>query len=139
MSHLPHVIDFKQELTGLGIGCPLEQKKLVQAVITRVALAQFFKAPIGISDEKSKKVWAQLDKWNSVFPINAPLVFADAEKRYHTIVGNLANSGRLVDVGASGAVSTDINVGDVIVAIEGLTTYPALYAFLAKELESGNE
>lgn len=139
MSHLAHVVSFKEVLGGLGISCPFKQAELVTEGYVRALLRKYYKNHVGGGSgfaDFEEKAWMQLEKWNSVSPFNASLVFQTVKQRINILNQSLCSEGKL----------PCSKVFNPAVEIDGATyepfdneTFAHLVNFLYKELENGCE
>lgn len=130
MSHLAHALDVKNELTEAGVLCPFEQSSLLSEAYIRAGSSLLFVAG---NEENDKKFWRQLDKWNNVSPINAPLIHQTVMTRVNLVLGTMSSAGtlpcplRFTSVSESG------------IDVSTMPSFPTLVSYLIKELDSGNE
>lgn len=97
MSHLPHVIEYKNKLVELGIQCPKQLALFALEPYATAIIRHHFKfsCSIGLSVDEEEAVWAKLDCWNKVSPINAPFVFETVKHRMNSLRTALITKGRL--------------------------------------------
>lgn len=137
MSHLIHVVNFKEQLSANGITCPLKQSELLKEPFTRAITRFFYKNNILKSEDFEKTVWRQLEKWNNISPIPAQQIMAMFNLRYNLVRNTLMKTGGLPNanefttwVTANNAVEVDVT------KVEG---FSELVDYLVKELENYNE
>lgn len=137
MSHLAHVLDVKRQLTEAGVLCPEQQSHLLNEAYIRAGLANVFKAGGTFSETQEKVLWRQLEKWNSVSPINGRFIHSSILTRMNLINGSLSTSGSLP---CPNKFTTHANLDEnMVVNVADMEAFPVLVSFLIKELESGNE
>lgn len=97
MSHLPHVLEYKNKLVALGVTCPGAVAKFALEPYTSAIIRQHFKTStsIGMSEDEEQRVWEQLDRWNKVSPINGSFVFETVKYRMTSLRASLITTGRL--------------------------------------------
>lgn len=133
MSHLAHVLDVKKELTEAGVLCPFEQSSLLNEAYIRAGCSMVFNAGGNLSEENDKKLWKQLDKWNRVSPIAAPLIHQTVLTRVNLVLGTMGSTGSLPCTKKFTSISeSGVDVAD-------MPSFPVLVAYVIKELDSGNE
>lgn len=83
MSHLQHIMNFREHLTSLGVTCAVQINDAVQEGYVRAVLRNHLKFSDGLSftEEEENSLWNQLDKWNSVSPVKARFVIESAKVR----------------------------------------------------------
>lgn len=133
MSHLAHALDVKAELTEAGVLCPFEQSSLLSEAYIRAGCSMIFAAGGSLSEENDKKFWKQLDKWNTVSPINAPLIHQTVLTRVNLVLGTMASSGALP------CAKRFTSVSESGIDVSNMTSFPVLVGYLVKELDSGHE
>lgn len=137
MSHLPHVMEYKAKLNALGITCPKQSAEIANlAFVNAIIRAHFKVSPnLGLSQDEEDAIWAQLDRWNKVSPINAGLIFETVKQRIASVHISLITTG------------TPPLAFTTIVAIEGEEgvdvskneEFEVLVAYLQKELVNSHE
>lgn len=97
MSHLPHVLAYKNKLVELGITCPKQLAHFALEPYATAIIRKHFKfsTSIGLSIDEEEAVWAQLDRWNKVSPINGAFVFETVKHRMNSLRAALNTKGRL--------------------------------------------
>jgi len=133
MSHLAHALDVKNELTEAGVLCPFEQSSLLNEAYIRAGCSMIFVGGASHSEENDKKFWRQLDKWNNVSPINAPLVHQTTLTRVNLVMGSMSATGALP------CSRKFTSVSESGVDVSEMKSFPELVGFLIKELNSGHE
>lgn len=141
MSHLAHVVDFKQVLTGLGITCPFKQAELVTEGYVRALIRKYYKhslagGSLGSFADFEENAWKQLDKWNCVSPFNANLVFQTFKQRINILQTALYNEGKLPCTKIFNPV---VEIEEVVYTPFDNETFAHLVNFLYRELENGCE
>lgn len=132
MSHLVHVIEFKNYLTGLGVTCPFKQKEIIDEAYTRALIRYSFVNGNAWGDTAEKRSWEMLEKWNCVSPLNGPLIHEQAIWRINNLRNTLAATGSLP---CSKAYTVEVEGVDVTKTEVFIT----LVGFLSKEMEAGRE
>jgi hypothetical protein len=132
MSHLVHVIEFKNYLTGLGVTCPFKQKEIINEAYTRALLRHSFRNGNSWSEDTEKLSWVMLEKWNSVSPIGAVLVHEQAIWRINNLRNTLAATGGL-------PCGKEYTVEVEGVDVTQHESFTVLVNFLVKELEACHE
>lgn len=137
MSHLPHVMDYKAKLNTLGITCPKQCSEIADLAYVNAILRSHFKASpnLGLTQDEEEAIWAQLDRWNKVSPINASLIFQTAKQRISSIRISLITKGTpplafTTVVVVEGQEGVDAAAND---------EFETLVAYLQKELGTGHE
>lgn len=76
MSHLDHIVRFKNALTERGVTCPFYQQDLVQEAYFRALVRAHFRegCVLNIPEHLSGIYWRQLDRWNCVSPLKAQMI-----------------------------------------------------------------
>jgi hypothetical protein len=95
MSHLIHVLEVKKAYTEQGVFCPEEQSHMLNEAYIRAGLAVAFKSGGVFTADMEKVLYHQLEKWNSVSPINGRFIHQSILTRINLIAGSMANTGSL--------------------------------------------
>ena len=132
MSHLIHVLDYKKYLTEQGITCPVEQSAILVEPFTRALIRHAYRTGGQWTPAVDAKAWTMLEKWNSVSPINAPLIHQKALWRMNNLNGAMAQTGTLPKAEEYTCV-----IGDKDVTQN--EQFNTLVVYLLKELEAGRE
>lgn len=146
MSHLNHIMQYREFLTQLGVTCPLKQTEFCQEAYIRAVMVNHCKYhdAFEIGEGEESALWEQLDKWNSVAPIPAKLILESARLRLRRIRASIMTLGV-----APGNAEFDI-VGEVQREVEGQAVaekvnvtdnevFLALVQYLAQEMRAGHE
>lgn len=133
MSHLIHVVDYKNYLTSQGITCPIQQSELLKEPFTRAVIRHYFACGCNRSVAFEEGVWKQLEKWNCISPIPAQQIMACFNLRMNMLNNSMLQKGGLPAYGdfttivnVDGKDAVDVGIGEVV---ETLVNY------LTKELE----
>lgn len=137
MSHLPHVFAYKQHLIEQGITCPAELARLVTEPVVTAILRDHFRRSeqLGFTVNQEDRIWAKLDCWNKVSPINAQLIFQTAKYRLNNLRGNLIKHGCLPQE----QFTTVVEVNDKAVDVSKSEAFVSLVEFLYAELVNCDE
>jgi hypothetical protein len=137
MSHLPHVLDYKAKLVELGITCPEQCAKFALEAYATAIIRSHFKSScsIGLSENEEERVWAQLDRWNKISPINGSFVHATVKDRMNRLRASLILQGKLPE---------PFTVVVVVEGTEGVDItqceqFRVLVDYLMSELDNGHE
>lgn len=148
MSHLAHVNDYRGYLTSQGVTCPYAlntacQEAYIRAILKRHARSQ---DSFTLAEDEENSIWVQLDKWNSVYPINASFIVESVKLRLTRIRGCLMKEGKTpgnaefdvyLDVKRACPESGDTTVDKLDATDNDL--FCELVHFLYNELVKGNE
>lgn len=136
MSHLIHVLEVKKQLTEAGVLCPQEQSHMLSEAYIRAGLANVYRQGGTLSKEYEAVLWKQLEKWNSVSPINGRFIYSSITNRINLVNGTLATTGHLP---CSQKFNTPPTESGLEVDITQMAGFQELVMFLIKELGTGNE
>lgn len=138
MSHLVHVIEFKNYLTGMGVTCPFKQKEIINEAYTRALIRYSFSKGNTWGEDAEKRSWVMLEKWNSVSPIGAVLVHEQAIWRINNLRNTLAATGALP---CSKGYTTLVQVPPKNEEFDPTEheSFTTLVSFLTKEMEACHE
>lgn len=146
MSHLARIIAYREHLTELGVTCPLEQASFCQEAFIRAIVSNQIKysGSLYIDDNSEEKLWAQLEKWNSVSPIQARLILESARLRITRVRHGLINEGKTPgnEEFAIQAQVTQEAEGEPVVkniCVTGNDQFKNLFDYLCVELCEGHE
>lgn len=137
MSHLPHVFAYKQALIEQGITCPVKLANLVNEPFANAIMRDHFKRSehLGISEAQENRLWAKLDCWNKISPINAQLIFQTVKARLNMTRAELLRKGTL-----PATKFTQLEpVGETAVDVAQNAKFEELVEFLCAELVNCNE
>lgn len=95
MSHLHLVMTCKTELDNLGVSCAVRQATILKEAYVRAVIRKVSFNGGRLTDDLSNEIWIQLDKWNSVSPIPAPLIYETVNQRLNLISSSLSLKGKL--------------------------------------------
>lgn len=137
MSHLIHVVDYKNYLTSHGITCPIQQSELLKEPFTRAIIRYFWACDCDQSATFEERVWKKLEMWNCVSPIPAQQIMACFKLRMNLLRNSMLQKGGLpvyseftTIVNVEGKDAVDVGIGEVV---------ETLVDYLFKELENCNE
>lgn len=137
MSHLPHVLAYKNKLVELGISCPEQLAQFALEPYTNAILRTHFSkcSSLGLNEDEEDRVWQQLDRWNKVTPINGAFIFQSVKTRINGIRASLITTGRLpapftTVVVIEGTEGVDITANE---------EFEILVNYLKAELVNGHE
>lgn len=146
MSHLNHIIQYREHLTQLGVTCPLKQSELCQEAYIRAVVRNHAKYHDGfeINEGEEQALYEQLDKWNRVAPIKGTLILESARLRLRRVRHSLMQLGH-----APGNAEFEV-VGEVQRDVEGQSVpekvdvtnnevFQALVDYLCQEMRTGDE
>lgn len=137
MSHLPHVLAYKNKLVELGIKDPVQLANFALEPYASAIIRNHFKKcnALGLSEDEEHRVWGQLDCWNKVSPINGAFVFETVKYRLNTLRASLVTTGRL-----SAPFTTVVVIeGTEGVDITANEEFEVLVGYLCNELVNGHE
>ena len=137
MSHIIHVLDYKNELTAAGVTCPVEQSDLLVEPFTRAITRYFWMCDCNMSVDWEDRVWKQLEKWNGVSPIPAQKIMATFKVRMNVLRNSMLQKGGLPVYDEF--VSTVTGANDTVVDVTTLASFDTLVGYLVKELGNCNE
>lgn len=137
MSHLPHVFAYKQALIEQGITCPVVLANMVNEPFANAIIRDHFQRTerLGIDVDQEDRLWAKLDCWNKVSPINAQLIFQTVKARLNLIRTSLIRTGTVPATKFTQLVA----VGEVNVDVAQNGKFEELVEFLCAELVNCNE
>lgn len=137
MSHLPHVLEYKNKLVELGITCPKQLAQFALEPYTTAVIRRHFKFSnsIGLSTDEEEALWTQLDRWNKVSPINGAFIFETVKYRMNSLRASLTTKGRLPEPFTT-VVVVDGTEG---VDITQNSEFNILTEYLVNELVGGHE
>ena len=137
MSHLIHVVDFKNQLTAQGITCPIQQSELLKEPFTRAIIRHFYACDCNLSVAFEEKIWKKLEMWNCVSPIPAQQIMACFKLRINTLRNAMLQKGTIPPMGE---FTTIVNVdGRDAVDVSQGEAFETLVNYLVKELENCHE
>ena len=146
MSHLTHVIAYRNFLTEKGIDCAFAQSEMCQEAYIRALVANHVKYQDGfsITEDEEEDLWNTLDRWNSVAPIKAKLILEAAKLRLSRYKQSLAATGALTgDDSYSQHIHFEVEEDGVPVnkKIDATTSaeFTGLFSYLCVELREKHE
>lgn len=98
MSHLNHVIAYREALTNMGVSCPQLQSDACQEAYVRAVLMNHtkFNDGFGFTEEEENLLWQQLEKWNRVSPTKGKFILETAKYRLLSVRKQLMEDGTLL-------------------------------------------
>lgn len=138
MSHLPHVLDYRNYLLSLGVTCPEQLNNLAQEPYVNAIIRHHFKLSnsLGLSVDEEQNVWEQLDRWNKVSPIKAPFIFESVKYRINTLRKVLIEQGC---VPAQAIFMPELGEGSTDLPLTQGEPFSVLVSYLVNELVNGHE
>ena len=138
MSHLAHVIEYKAYLSINGVTCPFKQAALIDEAYTRALLRGCYRAGGVWNQAQDDRAWKQLEKWNTIAPLNGGMIHTTAVKRVNMLVNEMARKGTLP---SKKDFTLLVQVGDTAEYFDPSEseTCDILVDYLVKELEAGHE
>lgn len=140
MSHLPLVMQFKENLVTLGLTCPVELSKQVSEPFVSALIRGHFKynQSFLIQQDEEARIWNQLDTWNKISPINAPFIFQSVKARFNEYRACMIRTGCPTSKDRAADCLVTLPNGEVI-DVTQVPTFEPLVAHLQQELEHCHE
>lgn len=144
MSHLDHIVRFKNALTELGVTCPFKQQELVQEAYFRALVRGHFRdgCSLHIPQDVMNRYWRQLDRWNCVAPLKAQLIIHKLTTFINETRTSLIQTGYVQE--EKPELVLEVGVGEEPAATQGIglcevPTFVDLVSYLVRELECKDE
>lgn len=140
MSHLPLVMQFKENLVTLGITCPVEVAKQVSEPFVSALIRGHFKynQSFLIQPDEEARIWNQLDTWNKISPINAPFIFESVKVRFAEYRISMIKTGYPTRTERPADCLVSLPDGTVV-DVTQVPAFEPLVAHLQQELEHCHE
>lgn len=136
MSHLDHVVRLKEKLSTLNVTCPFEQRKLIDNAYIDALVAAHFNCRKNfiVCDKENEAMRCQIDKWNSVSPIDHEGIYHSYRSFINLMFSTLCTKGRgfikavIINEGTESACN-----------LEEVQEYQDLVAYLFQEVKNKHE
>lgn len=136
MSHLDHIVRFKERLDEVGVKCPVEQQSLTMEAFMRALIRWKFRCnnSITLSEEEEDAMFRTLDMWNRASPLKGRYII-ELIKRF---LGSLQT--QLLERGVFPEEEPSICLPDgEKVCLCSLVEFTDLVTYLAAEAKEYNE
>ena len=140
MSHLPLVMQFKENLVALGLTCPVELSKQVSEPFVSALIRGHFKYSQSflIQEDEEARIWNQLDTWNKISPINAQFIFQSVKARFNEFRGCMIRTGCPINKERMPDFKVILS-DDKVIDVTQVPAFEPLVAHLQQELEHCHE
>jgi len=144
MSHLAAILKYREKLTELGVKCAEKQSAFCQEAYIRAVIKRHCMShdSLSIGQEEEERLWVQLDKWNSVSPIQAALILNTVKMRLRQVRNRLINKGVAsgdLEYKLMAEIPTSPEVAPAQVDVTDNEEFIALVSKLCNEMGSGHE